>query len=125
MKPSRRQRGMTFWMLLFVLVVLGTVFLFGLKLFPIYLESFKINQIIKTVAQEPGIGNLSKREITEKLVKRFDIDDVRRITERTFREYVDVDKRGDRISIAVAYRAETHLVGNLYMVAEFRKRATN
>lgn len=125
MKLSRRQRGMSFWMLLFVLVVLGTLFLVGLKLFPIYLESFKIDQVIKTVVREPGIGNLSKREITEKLVKRFDIDDVRRITEKSFREYVDVDKRGDKVSIVVQYRAETHLVGNVYMVAEFRKRASN
>ncbi len=125
MNISRRQRGMTFWSLLFVLVVLGFVFLVSLKLFPIYLESFKINHAIESVTKDPGVGDRSKADIRDTLIKRFDIDDVRRITERNFSQYVDIDKKGQRVRISVEYRAETHLAGNIYLVADFKKRASN
>lgn len=125
MNISRRQRGMTFWSLLFVLVVLGFVFLVSLKLFPIYLESFKINHAIESVTKDPGVGDRSKADIRDTLIKRFDIDDVRRITERNFSQYVDIDKKGRRVRISVEYRAETHLAGNIYLVADFKKRASN
>ncbi len=125
MNLKRRQQGMTFWMLLFILVVIGIVVLVGLKLFPIYFEGFKIGQTVTRVVKEPNIGDMSKREISETLVKRFDIEDVRRITERNLKDYVTVNKQGRRVTITVSYRAETHLIGNLYMVAEFNKRASN
>lgn len=125
MDLKRRQRGMTFWMLLFVLVVLGIAFFVALKLFPIYLESFKIDRAIESVVKDPGVGDRSRTEIAGTLVKRFDIDDVRRITERTFKDYVNVDKKGRRVTITVDYRAEAHLVGNVSLVADFNKRASN
>lgn len=125
MNLNRRQRGMTFWMLLFVLVVLGFAFFVTLKLFPIYLESFKIDRAIESVAKDPGVGDQSKTAIKDTLVKRFDIDDVKRITERNFNEYVDIDKKGRRVRITVEYRAEAHLAGNVSLVADFKKRASN
>lgn len=125
MNLKRRQQGMTFWMLLFVLVVLGFAFFVSLKLFPIYLESFKIDRAIESVAKDPGVSDRTRHEIMDTLVKRFDIDDVRRITERNFKEYVDIDKKGRRVTITVEYRAEAHLVGNVSLVADFQKRASN
>lgn len=125
MNLRRRQRGMTFWMLLFVLVVLGIAFFISLKLFPIYLESFKVSRAIESVAKDPGVGDRSRTEIVDSLVKRFDIDDVTRITERTFKDYVEVDKKGRRVVITVDYRAEAHLVGNVSLVVDFDLRASN
>ncbi|MDH3317433.1 MAG: DUF4845 domain-containing protein [Gammaproteobacteria bacterium] len=125
MNLKQRQRGMTFWMLLFVLVVLGIAFFIVLKLFPIYMESFKIDRAIESVAKDPGVGDRSRTEIVDTLVKRLDIDDVRRITGRNVNEYVEVDKTGRRVRITVEYRAEAHLVGNVSLVADFTKRASN
>lgn len=125
MNLKRRQRGMTFWMLMFVLTVLGIAFFVALKLFPMYLESFKINRAIESVAKDPGVGDWSKTEIKDRLVKRFDIDDVRRINEKNFNAYVGIDKRGRRVRITVDYKAEAHMVGNVYLVADFKKRASN
>lgn len=125
MNLKRRQRGMTFWMLLFVLTVLGIAFFVALKLFPMYLESFKIDRAIESVAKDPGVNNWSKAEIKDRLVKRFDIDDVTRINEKNFNAYVGIDKRGRRVRITVDYQAEAHMVGNVYLVADFKKQASN
>lgn len=125
MNLNRRQRGMTFWMLLFVLGVLGFAFFISLKLFPMYLESFKIDRAIENVTKDPGVGDQSRTAIASSLIKRLDIDDVRRITERNFSQYVDIDKKGRRVRITVEYRAEAHLVGNVSLVADFKKRASN
>jgi hypothetical protein len=118
---ERKQRGMTFWMLLFVLVVLGITFFVAMKLFPIYMESFKIDRAIESVTSDPGVGDRSSTEIFDSLVKRFDIDDVTRITEKNFKNYVDINKKGRRVRITVEYRAEAHLVGNVSLVADFKK----
>lgn len=125
MNLKRQQRGMSFWMLLFVLVVLGIAFFMGLKLIPIYMESFKVDRIITNLVKEPDVGSQSRHEIAATLVKRFDIDDVRRFNEKNLSRYVDIEKRGNRVTIVVEYRAETNLVGNVSLVAEFKKRATN
>ncbi len=125
MNLKRRQRGMTFWMLMFVLTVLGIAFFVVLKLFPMYLESFKINRAIESVAKDPGVGDWSKTDIKDRLVKRFDIDDVRRINEKNFNAFVSIDKKGRRVRITVDYQAEAHMVGNVYLVADFKKRASN
>lgn len=125
MNLKRRQRGMTFWMLMFVLTVLGIAFFVALKLFPMYLESFKINRAIESVAKDPGVGDWSKTDIKDRLVKRFDIDDVRRINEKNFNAFVSIDKKGRRVRITVDYQAEAHMVGNVYLVADFKKRASN
>lgn len=125
MNLKRRQRGMSFWMILFVLVVLGIAFFVSLKLIPIYMESFKVDRIISGLVNEPGVGSQSRHEIAATLVKRFDIDDVRRFNEKTLRKYVDIQKRGERVTILVEYRAEAPLVGNVSLVADFKKRASN
>lgn len=125
MNLKRRQRGMSFWMILFVLVVLGIAFFVSLKLIPIYMESFKVDRIISGLVKEPGAGSQSRHEIAATLVKRFDIDDVRRFNEKTLRKYVDIQKRGERVTILVEYRAEAPLVGNVSLVADFKKRASN
>ena len=125
MNTRRRQRGMTFWMILFILIVFGTLFFLMLKLLPVYLESHKIDRAIESVAKEPGAAEKSRAELADMLVKRFDIDDVHRISERNFREHVEIITKGNRVTIIVDYRAEVPLAGNVSLVADFEKRASN
>ena len=118
------QRGMSIIMAIFLVAMVAILGLTGLKLFPIYMESFKIDQALKGVIAD-SIESKSSHEIKQSLVRRFDIDDVRRITEHDFKDYVTITKKGDNVGIGVSYRAETSLFGNLSIAADFEKYVEN
>ncbi len=125
MKTLTKQAGMSGWVLLFILIVMSFLVLLGLKLFPIYLESFKIDQAIKGVVEQPGIGDQTVQEIRHMLIKRMDIDDVRSVTGRNWAQHGSVTKKGKKVTISINYTNDTHLFGNLWILAEFEKSRTN
>lgn len=125
MKFTRQQRGMSIWVVMYILATLGAFGLVGLKLLPIYLESHKIEKALHGVITEPQVSKLSKREIQELLLKRFDIDSVTRIHHRNIKDYVQVASRGQSVTINIDYRAEAPLVANVLLVADFKMSVTN
>ncbi|MDX1514178.1 MAG: DUF4845 domain-containing protein, partial [Gammaproteobacteria bacterium] len=124
MIAKRFQRGMSIWVLMYILGSLGVFGLVGLKLFPAYLESFKVDKALEGLAQDPRLKDMSKNEIKASLVKRLDIDEVRRITERNFNDYVTIDTKGNRVVITVDYSADVSLAGNVSIVAHFHKQVS-
>ena len=118
-----RQRGASFWTMLLFVVVFGFLAVIGIKLVPIYLESWKIDKAITAVVNDTSVKNLTKPEIARALVRRLDIDDVRRINDHTWKEFVKITKRQNKLLLEVNYRVETPLFGNLSLVADFEKSA--
>ncbi|MGF1613746.1 MAG: DUF4845 domain-containing protein [Gammaproteobacteria bacterium] len=125
MTRHRRQQGITAMGLILWLVVLGVGAVLALRLFPMYMESFKIETAMRSVIGDPALQSQSNREIIEALLRRFDIDDVRSIDSRNYREHLKIEKKRDQVSIMVTYRAEAPLFGNLGLVADFRKQIQN
>lgn len=120
----RTQTGASIWMVLLMVIILGFAGLFGLKLIPIYLESYKIDKALKGVVQGV-VADQSVKDIRDALLRRLDIDDVRRIKARNWRDYVTITKKGKQVTIEVFYDAEEKLVGNLFVVARFDKLVSN
>ncbi len=120
-----RQRGMSGWGVLLLLVVIGFGSVIGLKLAPVYIESFKIDKALKGVISDPELGTRRKQEIKYALIKRFDIDDVKRVSEKNFKDTVTITKKGKKVSIDVEYRAEKPLFGNISVVVDFAKHVEN
>ena len=122
---TKGQRGISFIGLMFVLVVLGGGSLLGLKLFPVYLESFKIHKAVEGVLSAPNVGQSTIHEIQKSLIKRFDIDSITAITHRNFKEHVVISSKNDVVSIAVNYEAVIPLLDNIYLLIIFDKYADN
>ena len=120
---ASRQRGASFWTMLVFVIVFGFLAVIGIKLVPIYLESWKIDKAMNAVVNDSSVNRLTKIEIARALVKRLDIDDVRRINDHTWKEFVKITKRQNRLTLEVNYRVETPLFGNLSLVADFEKKA--
>ena len=119
------ERGISFVGLMFVLVVLGFTLLIGLKLFPIYLESFKIDKALKGVVSDSKIGERSKRQIQAALIKRLDIDSVKVITNRNIKDHLVITSKSGQVSLDLDYEAEAELLGNISLVIAFEKHAEN
>ena len=124
-KIMRKQQGITFMGLFFVLVVLAFTCLVGLKLFPFYMTSFKIDKAMTAVVEDANMSDQTARQITASIVKRLDIDSVTRIYHRNINEYVTVKNNNGQITIDVFYDEETALFGNIFLRVEFDKHFEN
>ena len=125
MRSKRRQRGMSGWVILYILATLGAAGLVGMRLIPVYLDSFKIDKGLKAVIEDASATSQNKRAILEALIKRLDIDSVDAIHYKNYKELVKVTKRGNKVTIVATYQAEAPLFANLTLVADFKKEASN
>lgn len=117
MTSQHRQAGMTFWGVLFVVGVFVFIFFIGFKLFPVYMEDFKIRSALDSLAREADVGSKSKPELAETLQKRFDIDDVTSVTPA---KHLVLEARGRNIRvIRIRYEAVVPLFYNISALLEF------
>lgn len=125
MQSRSRQSGASFLSIAFVLVVVGIFGYIGLKLFPIYSESFKVESSMENLAQDDSLRNMSKMEIVDALVRRLEVNDVDFVNRRTYQNYVSVAKDTGGVSVTVTYRREVPIFGNLSLVMDFDKTVRN
>jgi len=125
MSLRKRQRGMSFLGLVAIVGILGFSFVIGLKLIPIYMDSWKIDGIMNAVISEAGIKEQSRQEVINTMLKRLDIDAVEAVNYRNYKEALTVTKRKNNMTINIFYRVETPLIGNLTLVAEFDKMVSS
>ncbi len=119
MKLRRSQYGMSVFNLMYVLITLAIFGYIGLKLMPIYLESFKIKRAVGTVAASPNATQKSPRMLVDDIIKRLDIDSVNRITKANWQDYLQIErKKKTGLLIAANYSAEVPLFLNVAVVAK-------
>jgi Tfp pilus assembly protein PilE len=116
----RRQQGMTMISVALLVVMIGFLALIGLRLFPVYIENYKVGSHLKQLAQEPDTKDMSDDEILKTLAKRFQIDDVNNVKN----EHIFIEHNGDSTTIAVEYEVRTPAVGNVDMVVSFVDEVT-
>jgi len=60
MSFRNKQRGLGFLGLIVLVGVLGFTAVIGLKLFPVYMDAWKIDSVMNAVISEPGINDQSR-----------------------------------------------------------------
>jgi hypothetical protein len=113
---------MSFWGLLVTGAVAAFAIVLGLKLVPVYLDSFKIDKALRGTINDSSVTGQSKEVIVQSLLKRLDIDDAKAVNYTNWKESMTVIKRQNSVTIEVYYQVETPLVGNLSLMATFDKR---
>jgi len=118
MNTRHHQRGMTAigWLLVLGLIAFFT--LITLKLVPIYLEYGKVVSVLESLPGEPGIATRSRSEIIKLITKRFDVNDVRRVSPKA----VKVTREKGVTQISIEYERREHLMSNIDIVASFHKQ---
>ncbi|HZC01515.1 MAG TPA: DUF4845 domain-containing protein [Gammaproteobacteria bacterium] len=123
MRRLSGQRGLSFWGFLFVCAFIGFIALAVIRLFPLYMESFKVSTAIEAMANMTGVATKSGREIQTSLLRRFEIDDVDRFTEHNIKNHLAIkpNEDGKGRTLTMAYEARGPLLGNLDAVLKFDK----
>ncbi len=125
MSFKKRQRGLSFLGLIALVGILGFAVVIGLKLIPIYMDSWKIDGVMESVIKEPDIKEQSRQEVINTMLKRLDINAVDAVNYGNWKESLTVTKRKNRVTINVTYRIETPLLGNLSLIAAFDKSVSS
>ncbi len=119
MKTGYRQQGMTFigWLLL-ILIAAAFIMLF-IRLFPLYLDSYKLSSILSGYEKNTQLVDMSSSEIVAKLSRQLKTDRVEHIGP----ENIYVVSAGNYTEIEVDYEVRVDFIGNLDLVVQFKKTA--
>lgn len=125
MNTLRKQKGMTVIGWVLTLVVLGFAVLIVLRLVPLYMESFKVDQALSSIIRDPSTADSSRVEIVKKFVARMSIDDVDRFdSEEKVKDSLTVEKGNGRTIIRMQYQTVAPLMGNLSILADWDKEVS-
>lgn len=118
MVMRKHQRGMTLisWAILFALI--GFVGIFGVKLFPLYMEYNSINTSMNTVVK--GVQpNETPAQIRSSIDNLLDVNSVNVIKASDVDIKIDPDSKA--LTMTVDYDARTNFIANIDLVAHFHK----
>ncbi|MDX3936194.1 MAG: DUF4845 domain-containing protein [Stenotrophomonas maltophilia] len=115
MKNMTSQRGITLTSFLVVLIVVAFFLYIGMKLFPMYQEYYAVRSAMKSLAKEPGVGNMEPRRIQDMFFKRLYIN----YSENVKPADVKFDRIDGGWNMKVYYEVRREMIGNLDVVGKF------
>jgi len=115
MKNRTSQRGITLTSFLVVLIVVAFGLYIGMKLFPMYQEYYAVRSAMKSLAKEPGVGNMEPRRIQDMFFKRLYIN----YSENVKPADVKFDRIDGGWNMKVYYEVRREMIGNLDVVGKF------
>ena len=114
----KQQAGASLIGWLIILVLIGFIALVGIRVTPIYMESFTVNSVVKRLAEGGEVSAKDKAGVVSAIMKRLDINDV----EGVKRENIKLESVSGGLEVIVAYERRFPIVGNLDGVASFRSQ---
>lgn len=111
----KRQEGLTFISLVFILAIIGFFVLLILKIGPIYLDHYRVVNALKALESTPDIASKSPDEIRLILRKRFDISYVSTIQPKD----IQIVQRGSYLKVEAAYEVVEKILGNASVLVTF------
>ena len=117
MSNMKKQKGMTAigWML--VLALIAVFAIVGLKLIPLYIDSFKVTASLESLQEDPKVKGKSRLEIRKLLMKRLDVNMVNDVTAQD----ITISKNRNGIVVEVDYEARRQMFGSLHVVLVYNK----
>jgi len=113
----RKQNGMSFLGLVIVLAAVLSVVLAGVKIVPAYIEFMSVKKVMKRIANEPSLNDMSKKEITEEFDKGANVSYVSVVTGKDLQ--INKDANGKTV-VTVEYQVVKPLAGNLSALMDFK-----
>ncbi len=111
----KQQRGATLVGMLLWGVVIVFVALLAMKLIPAYAEFITVKKILSDIGSEASIKSMSNAEIRDRFARRAMIDNIDTVVPSDLR----ISREDGRTVVSVEYTFQTHLVGNVSLLADF------
>lgn len=118
MLNMRRQRGITFWGALFVIVLVVILALLFMRLFPPYFDNIKIQEGLKKLAENPDTPRLTRMQIINRLDNILYIDFAHEVVDLA--KAIRIAKTKTNMNISCEYEVVVPLIYNLSALIEFK-----
>jgi|APFre7841882724_1041349.scaffolds.fasta_scaffold29871_2 hypothetical protein len=115
MRIRRRQKGIGFIGLSFVVIVVGALLLLGFRLLPAYLQFFTVKGALKEITHNPELKSAGLQEIRSAFDKRAMVNDINVISGKD----LDIEKGSDGFTISANYSQQIPLFQNVSACIDF------
>lgn len=119
LKTPQSQRGMTAIGMAMILVLCGFVLIIAVKLFPVYLESFKVNSALRGLAGDSRVAGASDAQVKELILKKLRVDDVADVKS----QHIKIVSEGAKRKVSIEYERRVPMMGNVDAVVVFGDNA--
>lgn len=117
MHNLKRQAGITMWGMLFVLGILAFFLFLFFKLFPPYMDDFKIRSALDSLSRESDIDTMTVPEIREAMRKRLEIDSIDDLFD--LNKIMTVEPQGRMKVIRISYETVVPMAYNISAQLDF------
>lgn len=117
---SHKQQGITLTSLLITLVVIGFAGYIAMRTVPAYVESYKVQVALDSLAEQAGITQQPIQQIRRTLLRRLDFDDVYDVTA----DDISIRRIDKAVNIQVSYERRSHFIGNIDLMFDFAHEKT-
>lgn len=112
-----RQRGWTFWSLLFVMLVIGFFSYVGMQLVPIYATNENVVNAMRQSLEEVDLTRVNRATIIRKMNAQLYLDGSHQLL--NYKTDLKVRRSRKLFVVETSYRREIPLFFNLSLVASF------
>jgi len=110
-----RQKGLSAFGILMLLVVVAVIALTAVKIVPMYIENFAVKSVLESIQNDHRIDPKSKAAIWESLQKRLYINEVRYIK----KEDVMMSRKKGKTTVTIEYETRRPYLGPLFIGGHF------
>jgi hypothetical protein len=119
LKSRKSQQGMTAIGILMILVLCGFILMIVIKLFPAYMESFKIDSALEGLTSDSRVQGASDAQVKDLILKKLQVDDVDEIKAKD----IQIVSEGSKRKVYIDYERRVHMMGNVDAVVTFGDNA--
>ena len=113
---ARSQSGASTLGILIVVLFFGSLLTLGIKLGPIYLDDYTIQEALEGLDGTKGLSKMTVGEVRGLINKRLSVNNVRGFDAKA----ITVKADGDQVQIDVDYEVRTGLFSNVDAVVHFQ-----
>lgn len=114
-KSLLRQKGVTFFGMLAVVLVIIFGVLLVIKVMPPYMQNFAIKEALNDIAKEPDIAQMSKGKVKDKLERRLQVEGIN----VAIADNLLVEKKDGKMHMLLKYENRVPIIGNVDFVFKF------
>jgi hypothetical protein len=123
-KTPQHQRGMAGTTLMFVIVILVFSLWIFFKLFPVYMENWKVGSALENLQEEQNITQKMDGDIRRLFLEYLSDKDVELFDNENIKQHVTIYRMTEekKVEITVEYEKIEPLMGNISFLLKFENR---
>jgi hypothetical protein len=121
-----QQRGMSGVSLMFLLIILVIGLIMFFKLFPLYMDNWKVVDALEQLKGEENIIQKMDNEIRTLFLQKLNTKDVKLFNNDDVKQVLTITHRSDQneIDLVLEYQRTTKFMSNISFLVDFKEQIT-